>query len=274
MISYKRRAIFLHIPKCGGSTIEYLLIRTDGFAQPDYSYTPRYKSNLLKKITTSNYYKLVIKNSLKKKGLYNTVKIGIIFSPYLYKPILKLNSAYDGTIDEYSGFFRKGVCRRYSRSIHKSDWDKFFKFTFVRNPYDRLVSAWSFFISCLKSINNDVNFETFVYRIVRGEFKLLTKDKSSEDFINIEWHILPQTVHIYDESGNLLVDFVGHLENFQSDLNKVCEKLKIRYFDVEKIRENSSNHSDYKDYYTPELKRMVYEHFKNDFKLLGYDSEL
>lgn len=101
----------------------------------------------------------------------------------------------------------------------KKKFETYFKFCLVRNPYDRLYSAYCF----LKKGGMNKNDENF-------NFEYLSSYNSFEEFIEkglhkkeiINWvHFKPQHLFIQDKKGNLAVDFVGKLENIENDFNKL-----------------------------------------------------
>ena len=104
----------------------------------------------------------------------------------------------------------------------KPETKNYFKFCFVRNPYDRLVSAyydlksspghlqWSYPILKYK------NFSEFVVNLKRGPCKKFV-------------HLLPQNHFIKTESNNYNIDFVGRFENLENDFKEVERKLNIRH---------------------------------------------
>ncbi len=147
--------------------------------------------------------------------------------------------------------------------LFKEDYYKFFKFTFVRNPWDRVYSAYTFLIQ--GGLNEqDRNF---------GE-KYLKKFKTFEEFVlngleqeNIQnWiHFIPQHKFIYDENQNLMVDFVGRFENFENDFNEIAKKInsntKLKHLNKSKKKKN------YMDIYNDKMIEYVY---KKDIDLLNY----
>ncbi len=56
-------------------------------------------------------------------------------------------------------------------------------------------------------------------------------------------------------NGELLVDFIGRLENFDADLRKVCERTGIELETVP--HKNRSDHTHYRELYTPETEQIV-----------------
>jgi hypothetical protein len=90
-------------------------------------------------------------------------------------------------------------------------FDAYFKFSFVRNPWSRVVSIYKY----LWQLNrHDLDFKPFV-------FSCLEDLLSSGDL-----HVLPQTDYVYSQ-GRLAVDFIGKFEQLQEDFNRICQSIGI-----------------------------------------------
>jgi len=124
-----------------------------------------------------------------------------------------------------------------------------FKFTIVRNPYNRIVSFYNF----IKPHEAEYSFEDFVKN------KLI----STNTKIHNPWTL--QTEYVYDD--NLcIVDKLFYLEN---NIDKSIKDFFSCNNDYIKI--NVSTHNSYESYYTEELKEIIYNHFKKDFLNFGYN---
>ncbi len=161
----------------------------------------------------------------------------------------------------------------------QEQFDSYFKFAFVRNPWDRMVS-------CYKYLGMPLELEFKQY--LTGRF--LTKE-----WKNMYWFARPQSEYLYDESGRLLVDFVGRFENLQADFNKVCERIGIAVTELPYANKSETKPVKststlatvkkllspfdsavtekprrYQDYYDDESRDLVAELYKKDIELFGY----
>ena len=138
-------------------------------------------------------------------------------------------------------------------------WRAYFKFAFVRNPWDRLVS-WYHMCMQVSSPNafaryvreQAPTFEDFVLRATSG--------MGARTTVN-------QIDYVTDESGAPIVDFVGRYETLRDDFARVCEKLGVA-FDLPHV--NRSAHGHYRDYYSEATKAVVAERFARDIAHFGY----
>jgi len=181
-----------------------------------------------------------------------------------------------GGISIRRAIFRKLKTDRYMHinPLHprvKKYWDSYFTFTFVRNPFDRLLSIYSFtmdlknplsknnkpFIQTMREKN--MTFEEFVYT--------LYKSKSMRFFQRFK----PQIHWLQPEGQNIKFDFIGRLESIQNDYMKLCDLLQIKEpLPLPNANKSTNRDIKYKKYYTPEMQKMVSELYNKDFKFLKY----
>jgi hypothetical protein len=137
----------------------------------------------------------------------------------------------------------------------KRDLKEYFKFTFVRNPWDRMVSNWKMFtsqasrIKQLKSMTSqDVSkFEDFVYFANRIR--------------NHHWQ--PQVLYLPEK-----MDFIGRFEAFERDFERLCFYIGEKPWKVAKL--NVTKRGPYYKYYTPSLVNYVAEIYSEDIRKFGY----
>jgi len=133
-------------------------------------------------------------------------------------------------------------------------FDDYFKFSFVRNPWDWQVSLYQF------------------ARQRRGHPQHnLTLKMSFEEYI--EWRVQEdlelQKRFIVDDDDEILADFVGKFENLATDFEYVLDFLKIPSKNLPKL--NTTKRGDYRNYYNDRTRRIVEEAFKRDIELFGYE---
>lgn len=149
--------------------------------------------------------------------------------------------------------------------------ESYYSFAVCRNPYDRFVSAWEYLRNYSEirwSLSFEETIETF-HR--RGRFFYTPED--------VVWW--PQARFIAIKKI-ILVDKVVRYENLAREWPTVVEEIMQRvpegfsrpkdYLDqVNPDNVTGRNGKPWQEYYTPELKQKVYELYKRDFELFGYE---
>ncbi|MBA4807084.1 sulfotransferase family 2 domain-containing protein [Brevundimonas sp.] len=134
----------------------------------------------------------------------------------------------------------------------------YFKFAFVRNPFDRFVSYCAFMLR-----DGDV-FQQRPRDVMRH---FLFQQPP-------EHHILfqPQASLLVDEDGKtLLTDAFGRVEEMQASYDDICARIGIPSRPLDRV--NSSRRDDYRAYYEQDLIDGVAARYAQDIELFGYTFE-
>lgn len=156
----------------------------------------------------------------------------------------------------------------YRYVLSKSEFESFFKFSFVRNPWDRLLSAYRFLKAggwtdidrrwYQQNLGTCRDFREFVKRYLpRPEVRDWIHFRPQHEFLCLPWRSGPQ------------VDFLGYFENIEQDFEVVRDQLGVKCELLTRNRKNLSNQS-YVDSYDDELIRIVGHHYRTDVRMLGY----
>lgn len=133
--------------------------------------------------------------------------------------------------------------------IGQGKWDDYYKFTFVRNPWDRLVSLYHFRLKRMRHLIKGRSFDTWL----REVFK--------------EYHPKIHQHYWISENDKLVVDFVGKFESIQADFAAVCSKIGAC---VSLGHLNKSKHNHYASYYNAESREFVQKACSKDIEMFGY----
>ncbi|MDX1701280.1 MAG: sulfotransferase family 2 domain-containing protein [Melioribacteraceae bacterium] len=142
--------------------------------------------------------------------------------------------------------------RKMFKLMSDKDLENIFKFTIVRNPFDRTVSA--FFYLKKHGIIPKKSFSEFI------------KEDFSKEGISINGHFHMQTPSAFYE-GEQFVDFIAKLENIKKDWKNISSKIKCLHVLPHK---NRTRHNPYKTYYDEESIQIVSEIYAEDLKNFGY----
>jgi hypothetical protein len=150
------------------------------------------------------------------------------------------------------------------------DWDRYWKFCFVRNPYDRVVSLYHhklkmrkrLQVTSLKSLRTRISY-------------MINKTPTFHDYvINIDPRKrLPTSLDnfLFDEQGTCLVEDVLMFERLHEDLPGFLDSLDIPVSanDIPHLN-TSSNRKEYRAYYDEECRERVYDLYRYEFERFGY----
>lgn len=90
-------------------------------------------------------------------------------------------------------------------------YDSFFKFSFVRNPYARVLSLYHYL-----GYSRIISVEKFIEKVL---VKMVNED---------HFFYQSQYDYLYSDKGKLLVDYVGKLEQISEDIEHVFEKSGLQ----------------------------------------------
>lgn len=163
-------------------------------------------------------------------------------------------------------------------------WDSYFKFVFVRNPWDWVVSQWKYHFKYKKitpafAANNPIATLRYLknYQQIK-EFNnktVFTTEDINYLFAHLKrfFPVIPnstglyQSYYVHDINGEQIVDFVGRFENIQHDFEFIKRKLDL---DISLPHLNSTNRGKYESYFTEESKQLVAQLWQKDLENFNY----
>lgn len=149
------------------------------------------------------------------------------------------------------------LARQIREEVGEPRFSSYFKFTVVRNPFDRLVSQFIYMrqrpdLRDFIGMPERASFEAYVNLICRRS--------------HVQWEA--QSSFLYDD-GTLLVDFVGRFERIADDMARVFERLGLDRPELPHL--NRSDRSPYRRYYTDDLRLQVENMYEDDLVRFGYE---
>lgn len=142
------------------------------------------------------------------------------------------------------------------------EFQQYYKFAFVRNPWDWQVSMYHFLLKetsnpryeTIKALGNFKNYLEWV--VTLDEERPFPKGATKL-----------QKQMLVDSCGKLATDEIGRFENLNADFERITDRLGIS---ARLPKRNYSHHKDYRDYYDAHTQKLVADHFAEDIDLFGY----
>jgi len=269
-INHDLKAIYIHVPKCGGSFVGGILKHYYDFENIRLPHeTHKEFSSLFEKVVQSegdNLEKVLgdncDNNEDKDKEDEND-------DDYDFKDFCCRKSYGDPWTTTEQGILRYNSSSKlynYVMEMTEDKWRDYKKFTIIRNPYDKFISAWKFINKCIKEKQKSkkelLDLDEYVNK-TKAELYDYCKFAYSHSHITTYDHLI-------DVNNELHIDFIGSLENLNEDLCDILlklgvDKIKHRPELEENKKYNANEHAAYIEYYDDSILEKVNEILQKDF---------
>ena len=217
MISNEYQCIFIHIPKTAGTSIEKVLGHFSELKRGVQDHRP---ISAIEPLTLND--------------LAQTCLRGEIF--LLRRQIKKVIQ------DKRFNFYRA--------------YEKYFKFTFVRNPWAR---AFSWYKNVMRDEFHQKRFS-------------LNENCTFKDFLDShigQFEIKPQLHWILDKKKQMPMDFVGRFENLRQDFDSVADRIGLQEYSLPRLIQGSGE--TYTKHYDAKMKDLVFNCYREEIKMFKYE---
>lgn len=142
--------------------------------------------------------------------------------------------------------------------ISRTTFDHYFKFCFVRNPWDRALSMYKYLT------NKAETFESFLSNHLGNPNSKLA------------YFFKPQTHYALDPNKRVKVDFIGKFETLQEDLDPIIRRLhldaELKHINASREAPNKTNtHSTYRDFFCQKTRKIIERFYASDIKAFNYE---
>ncbi len=152
---------------------------------------------------------------------------------------------------------------------HLNEIEKdYFKFTFVRDPFSRLVSCYEskYHTDADRGI---ADLADYLFGYLKGEhgFEAFLRKIIDIPDILADRHFISQYYLIYDRRYHCLVDFIGKYEQLQQDFDPIKQKFALKPLP----HLNQAVKKNWMDYYNLDTAQLVKKRYAKDIALFDYE---
>jgi hypothetical protein len=195
-----------------------------------------------------------VKNALKPYGLLNPPHNKLVSQILEIHPLLQEQGKRVVRRLGMPAFHGHDKAVEIKNILGAEQWDKMFSFGYVRNPWDWQVSLYHYMLEFTG----------------HHQHEFIKTLKSFDEYI--EWRVHHdlhlQSEFFVDQNRQLIVDFVGKMENVEQDFAKITHTIGLN--DVKLPHKNKSQHKPYADYYSNHSRELVQKYFAEDIERFQY----
>ena len=225
MISHKYKCIFIHIPKCAGTSIESALGHLD-------NHTGR--------------------------GGQDHRSLRMVEQPFITPHIFSSKENSSEALRRILYKYRAAMNQQNKLTVTKEQYDSYFKFTFIRNPWARVYSWY-------KNVMRDD---------IHKKSHNITGQLSLNEFLRKfsgTGMLRPQTYWIKNFNGSIPLDYIGRFETLIEDFQNVCKLMHFPHITLPHKIKGSGE--DYQEYYDKNSIAIITEVYQEEIKIFGYSFE-
>ncbi|MFU8833061.1 MAG: sulfotransferase family 2 domain-containing protein, partial [Wenzhouxiangella sp.] len=226
MISHRYKVIFIHVPKCAGTSIEHAFAHDEGIQGRG----------------TQDHRTM---REIEPVGFRSLIHAGRDDARLIFR---RLRSRFRQTSNPNNLL-----------TVTRDQYQSYFKFSIVRNPYSR---AYSWYRAVMRDaimmedhgLDAPIGFEEFLTR-----------------FLGKKGLMRPATWFLNSFGGKMRLDFVGKFENLSEDFDSISNRLGLGIALPHKLK---GSVQDWRAAYDETTTRIVRNYYREDFETFGYSDQL
>lgn len=142
------------------------------------------------------------------------------------------------------------------------EWDRLFKFSVVRNPFDRMVSYYLW----RKSHNHGIEAHHREFVDWLREIPNFRTGMHKDDYLDVGSYLrvgVQQQFDLLSENGKIQVDKVIRFENLNNEIKAIDANVMLQHFHKQKRDE-------YQKYYDEDSRKLIEQLFEKDLEFFNY----
>lgn len=145
------------------------------------------------------------------------------------------------------------------------DVSDYFKFSFVRNPWDRVLSLYLYKKRESEVVGEKRQYHADLYvKQTSGGFGHFVKNYLHDQRMQIRF-----LKNLDKKNADICCDFIGRFENLNEDFAEICRRIGLPEIDLPVT--NTTKHKHYSEYYTEQTKQIVENYYAEDIKYFNYE---
>jgi len=150
------------------------------------------------------------------------------------------------------------LARQIRIEVGADTFDAYFKFTVVRNPWDKVISQYASMrqrpdLRAYIGLADDAPLAEYLARIAAFE--------------HVQW--MPQSWFIQDLSGTDMIDFIGRFETLEADMRHVFARIGINFMQLPHMNA-SRREREYRGYFSADTRSAVARMYAADIEHFRY----
>ncbi len=180
------------------------------------------------------------------------------YLPYVF---VHINKTGGSSVERALGLpFQHRTAVELREIVGEARWARRFKFTIVRNPWDRAVSHYHYRVMTNQTGlgEHPVPFLEWIERVY------VDRDRRYYDQPRM---FMPQVDWIADQDGSILVDLIGRFESLEQDFARICQRIGHK---ATLPHLKGSTRPSYPAAYTERGAEIIGQAFARDIAAFGY----
>jgi hypothetical protein len=155
----------------------------------------------------------------------------------------------------------------YRQIFSYREYHDFYKFTFVRNPWDRLASAYFY----LRTGGNNISDRIFAEKHILPyrDINQFVMEWLDADSILKATHFIPQHRFLTVAKDKIDMDFIGRFENIEKDFEHVCKRLEVN-ISLPHSNKSRTINTDYRKTLSAAAADKIAKLYSKDIELFNY----